>query len=49
MEVSGQLHIFVTLNPRETALDNHFVGGWVGPGAGQRALEKRKTLAPARN
>jgi hypothetical protein len=30
--------------PRERAHGTHWIGGWVGPGAGLDAVEKRKML-----
>jgi hypothetical protein len=43
MEVSGQLHAPATLAPSERALGIHWIGGWVGPRAGQDAVEKQKS------
>jgi hypothetical protein len=34
------------LKPEERALVAHYVGGWVVPGAGLDAVEKRKILCP---
>jgi hypothetical protein len=47
MEVSGQLHAAVTLPQRkERVLGVECTGGWVGPCAGLRAVEKSKISCP---
>jgi hypothetical protein len=48
MEVRHRLHAPVAL-PRGTATGTHFIGGWVGPGNGLDAMEKRRILATDRN
>jgi hypothetical protein len=35
--------------PRERAFGTHWIGGWVGPGAGLDAVVKRKIPSPYRN
>jgi hypothetical protein len=42
MEVSGQLHTLTTSPFGEIAAGTHGIGGFVGPEAGQKAMEKRK-------
>jgi hypothetical protein len=42
MEVSGQLHIPAILHPVITAPGTHWIGGWVGAGAGLDTVVKRK-------
>jgi hypothetical protein len=45
MEGSGQLHASAALSLEGRALGIHGIGGWVGPGAGQDDMKKRKFLA----
>ena len=35
--------------PEERLHVTHWVGDWLGPGAGLNAFEKEKTLVPAKN
>jgi hypothetical protein len=44
MEVSGQLHAPAALPPGKGP-GTYWIGGWVGPRAGQDAMEKRKFLS----
>jgi hypothetical protein len=39
MEMSGQLHAPAALPPEEITPSTHWIGGWVGPGAGPDAVE----------
>jgi len=49
MEMSGQLHAPAGLSPERTT-DTHWIGGWVGSGAGLEAVAKKHSFtAPARN
>jgi hypothetical protein len=43
--VSGQLHAPTALPPGERAPGTHWIGGWVGPGAGRDDVEKKKFLS----
>jgi hypothetical protein len=42
MELGCQLDALADLPPGETALSNHWIGGWVGPRADLDFMEKRK-------
>jgi len=45
MEVSGQLHTG-RFTPDERAAGTHWIGGWVGPGAGLDAVVKSRISYP---
>jgi hypothetical protein len=45
MEMSVQLHVPAALPPGTNALER---GGWVGPGAGLDAVERRTMSCPCR-
>jgi hypothetical protein len=42
--VNGQLQAHAALPPEERGPGSHWIGGWVGPGAGLDDVEKRKFL-----
>jgi hypothetical protein len=43
MDVNGELHTPIALIPVEIAPGTHWIGGWVGPSIGLKAVAMRKS------
>jgi len=48
MDVSGQLHATAALPPGKEPPGTHWIGGWVGSGAGLDMVSKKKIPSPSR-
>jgi hypothetical protein len=49
MEMSGQIHAPAAIPPGKRAPGTHWIGGWVGPGAGLDAVARRKIPSSCRD